>query len=164
MKISLRPIISILLVFGLAGLVLERAKAGGGHFFPPVADKLTMEECGSCHLAYPAAMLPAASWEKMMGNLQQHFGEDASLDAQSKANITRYLTERAGDMGGRSYGRKLLKGVSAKSAPQRITALPKWEKEHRKITPQKWASVDVRSKANCAACHKDAERGYFEDD
>lgn len=164
MKISLRPIVSILLVLGLAGLVLERAKAGGGHFFPPVADTLTAEECGSCHLAYPAAMLPAASWEKMMGNLQQHFGEDASLEAQSRVNITRYLTEGAGDRGGRSYGRKLLKGVSAASAPQRITTLPKWEKEHRKITPQKWASADVRSKANCAACHKDAERGYFEDD
>ncbi len=39
------------------------------------------QECGSCHLAYPPGLLPASSWQRLMGDLPHHFGTDASLDA-----------------------------------------------------------------------------------
>ena len=41
---------------------------------------LTKEECSACHFAFPAAMLPSASWTRLMSSLESHFGEDASLD------------------------------------------------------------------------------------
>ena len=39
-------------------------------------------ECSSCHIAYPARALPAASWKKIMSGLDKHFGVDASLAPQ----------------------------------------------------------------------------------
>lgn len=37
------------------------------------------KECASCHFGYQPALLNKASWEKVMGNLSDHFGTDASL-------------------------------------------------------------------------------------
>ncbi|MGB4466547.1 MAG: diheme cytochrome c [Azovibrio sp.] len=160
----IRPLLLGLAALGISAALYSRAQAGGEHYFPPVQDKTTLAECGSCHLAYPAAMLPAASWKKMMANLDPHFGDNASLDPQTTAAITRYLVDHAGDTGGSAYGRKLLRGVAAGDAPQRITTLPKWVKEHREVPKSDWARKEVGTKANCAACHQDAERGYFEED
>ena len=52
-------------------------------------------ECGSCHVAFPPGLLPASSWRAVMGGLERHFGSDASLDAQTAADITRYLSTNA---------------------------------------------------------------------
>lgn len=99
-----------------------------------------------------------------MGDLKNHFGDDASVDAATAEKITRYLTENAGDTGGQRYGRKLLKGISPENAPLRITELPRWVREHREVSAAEWKKKEVGSKANCTACHADAERGYYEDD
>lgn len=163
MHIPYRPLILGTLVLGFSALVLSRAQAGGDHFFPPVTHAVVKEECGSCHMAFAPSMLPASSWQRMMGNLKNHFGDDASVDPKLAAEITAYLVANAGDQGGQRYGTKLLRGVAASAAPQRITELPKWVREHRKVTPQEWASKDVRTKANCTACHTQAERGFYED-
>ena len=40
-----------------------------------------VQECGSCHVPYPPGLLPNESWQRLMANLPQHFGTDASLDA-----------------------------------------------------------------------------------
>lgn len=163
MKIPYRPLSLGLLVIGFSALVLGRAQAGGGHYYAPVTDPVVREECGSCHLAFPAAMLPASSWKRMMGNLKQHFGDDASVDAQSAARITEYLTANAADTGGRRFSEKLLRGVSMSDAPLRITELPKWVKEHRRVPDWEWRHKDVRTRANCTACHADAEAGNYDE-
>ena len=163
-RIPYRPIALILLIAAFSSFVIQRAQAGGGHYYPPVSDAAVKAECGSCHLAFPASMLPARSWDEMMGDLKNHFGDDASVDAATAEKITRYLTENAGDTGGQRYGRRLLSGVSSQNAPLRITELPKWVREHREVSAAEWKSKDVGSKANCVACHADAERGYYEDD
>lgn len=163
MKIPYRPIALTLITLFFSGTLLERAQAGGGHFFTPVADAVVREECGSCHLAFAPSMLPASSWTKMMGDLKNHFGDDASVDAVMAERITRYLNENAADTGGQRYGRKLIRGVSAQNPPLRITELPKWVREHRKIPADEWQRKDVGSKANCVSCHADAERGYYDE-
>ena len=98
-----------------------------------------------------------------MGELDKHFGDNASVDAATAERITRYLAANAGDAAGQRYSGKLLKGVNPGSAPQRITELPKWVSEHRKVPDWEWRHKEVRSKANCAACHTAAEQGYYED-
>lgn len=163
MNIPFRPLVLAALALGFSALVLSRAQAGGGHFFPPVNDALVKEECGSCHLAFAPSMLPARSWLRMMGELDRHFGDDASLDAQTTARITAYLVANAADSGGQRRGAKLIRGVAADSAPLRITELPKWVREHREVPAREWRHQDVRTKANCVACHADAERGYYDD-
>ena len=89
MNIPFRPVFMTLLALSTAGLVFTRAQAGDDEYFAPVTDPATLSECGSCHLAFPPSMLPAASWTRMMAELQDHFGDDASLDADTTAAITR---------------------------------------------------------------------------
>jgi len=164
MNIPLRPVVLGGLVVAFSILVLGRAQAGGGHYYPPVADPLVKEECGSCHLAFSPSMLPARSWQRMMADLKNHFGDDASVDAATAARITDYLVANAADSAaGARFGGKLTRGVDAKAAPQRITELPKWVREHREVPAWEWRHKDVRSRANCMACHSEAGRGYYED-
>ncbi len=163
MNIPYRPIALVLLALSFSGLLLERARAGGGHFHAPVADPLVREECGSCHLAFAPSMLPTSSWTRMMGELENHFGADASVSPAAAEKITRYLVDNAADTGGQRYGSKLMRGVSLQNAPQRITELPKWVREHREVPAREWTNSKVKSKANCAACHSGAERGYYDD-
>ena len=163
MKIPYRPVILGLLVLGFSALILGRAQAGGSHYFPPVTNTVVKEECGSCHLTFAPSMLPASSWTRTMANLKDHFGDDASVDPKLADEITAYLVANAGDQGGQRYGSKLLRGVSATNAPLRITELPKWVSEHRKVPDWEWKHKDVRTKANCAACHTNAELGYYDE-
>lgn len=163
MKFSLRPFALGMLAVGFSALVLSRAIAGGSHYFPPVADPLVLEECGTCHLAFAPSMLPAISWKRMMGDLENHFGDNAAVDPALAEKITAYLVDNAGDTGGRRYGEKLLRGVNPDKASLRITELPKWLREHRKVPDWEWRHKEVRTRANCAACHVDAERGYYDE-
>ncbi|GAB3546882.1 cytochrome c [Noviherbaspirillum agri] len=162
-RLPLRPIAITLLVVAFSALLLQRARAGDGHYFAPVKDAVVKNECGSCHLAFAPSMLPARSWKRMMSDLGNHFGDDASVDASTAARITDYLVANAADMAGNRNSRKLMRGLSPDNAPLRITELPKWKSEHREVADWEWKQKDVGTKANCVACHVDAERGYYDD-
>ena len=59
--------------------------------------RLCGKECGSCHMVYPPELLPARSWTKIMGSLQDHFGDCAQLDAATQQHIHDYLVAHAAD-------------------------------------------------------------------
>lgn len=164
MNIPYRPLALTLVGLAFSAIVLQRVEAGGDDYFPPVIDPVVKEECGSCHLAFAPSMLPARSWKRMMADLKNHFGDDASVDAATAARISAYLTTNAADTGGKRYSSKLLRGIAPNSAPLRITELPRWVDKHREVPNWEWKHKDVRSKANCVACHTGAEQGFYEDD
>ena len=113
------------------------------------------QECGgACHIAYPARMLPADSWRRMMAGLEDHYGSDASLDAATAAAITAYLDAYAGT------------GRRVRTAPpeDRITRSAWFERKHDEVRPAVWKRKAVGSPANCAACHPHADQGDFEED
>ena len=58
-----------------------------------------MKECGSCHIAYSPQLLPARSWMRVMGNLADHFGESATVDAATQKRILDYLTAHSAESG-----------------------------------------------------------------
>lgn len=161
MNISFRLLSLGLIGLGFTAVILAGAQAGGKHFYPPVTDALVKEECGSCHLAFAPSMLPARSWQKMMGELDHHFGDDASLDEATAARITAYLVANAAENSGKKA--KLQRGLAQDAVPLRISELPKWLDEHRKVPDWEWRHKEVRSKANCQACHLGAEQGYYDD-
>jgi len=131
--------------------------------YKPIQDKLVSKECGSCHMAFQPQMLPKRSWGKMMGELQNHFGEDASLDAADVDHIKSYLEANAADSGW--IGGKFMRGVKDNMTPLRITETPHWVYEHDKeVSPKAWKDPKVKTKANCLACHPRANRGYYDDD
>jgi len=111
-------------------------------------------ECGECHIAYPPQLLPAASWQKMMGSLDDHFGTDASLDADVIAEILPFLEKNAGSE--RKYA------AATGKSDMRITETRWFIKEHDEVSASTWKRID--SPANCAACHTTAEQGNYDED
>ena len=109
------------------------------------------QECSTCHIAYAPGLLPAESWRKMMAGLDKHFGSDASLDAPDNKEITAFLVNNASNR------------WSASAAPLRISETAWFKRKHdsHEIDPAVWKNPQVKSPANCAACHPQAERGDF---
>ncbi|MEX8494974.1 diheme cytochrome c [Sphaerotilus sp.] len=113
------------------------------------------QECAACHMAYPPGMLPAASWTRLMGGLDRHFGTDASLDAASAKLLTRWLTDNAGT------GHR----VSATPPPEdRITRSAWFVRQHNEVGPGVWKRTSIKSASNCMACHAGADKGDFDED
>ncbi len=127
-----------------------------------ITDELTKTECSACHFAYPASMLPEASWKKIMRSLENHFGEDASLDAQTTQHITEYLVAHAGDT--EFWSTKFVRGLNKQNPPIRITETKYWVRQHPAISKEKLHSGLAGLKANCAVCHLVAENGNYEKD
>jgi hypothetical protein len=115
------------------------------------------QECASCHTAYPAGLLPAASWRRLMSDLPHHFGVDASVDPSTLKELSGWLEANAA--GSRKAGR------DAASPPEdRITRSAWWVREHAEVPPATWKLPSVKSRSNCTACHPGADRGDFDDD
>lgn len=114
------------------------------------------QECSACHLAYPPGLLPAASWDRLMGNLPRHFGTDASLDPATLKQIHQWLQDHAAGAGS---------GRRAAVAPpdDRITRSTWFQREHREVAAAVWTRPAVKSAANCAACHPRADHGDFDE-
>lgn len=108
-------------------------------------------ECASCHIAYPARMLPAESWKRLMGGLDKHFGTDASLDPATTAEILAFLEKNASRR----------KAEPAAQPSLRITEMQWFIREHDEISNRTWKDPRVKSPSNCAACHTNAENGRF---
>ncbi|HHN67596.1 MAG TPA: cytochrome B, partial [Thermopetrobacter sp.] len=52
-------------------------------------------ECGDCHTPYHPALLPPAGWRAILDGLEDHFGEDASLEPDTLAAIRGWLLKEA---------------------------------------------------------------------
>ncbi|MBU2641131.1 MAG: diheme cytochrome c [Thiobacillus sp.] len=134
---------------------------GGGDALPKLTHKNWQQECASCHLAYSPALLPKASWRRVMGGLDQHFGENASLDPVTQADILRFLETHAADSGNSAIGNKVMRRQGADKAPLRITETRWFVNKHDEVPRAAWSRKAVGSAANCAACHRKAEQGVF---
>ncbi len=147
---------------GMAGALLLTttavARAEEGARLPPIADKVAREECSACHMPYSAILLPKRSWRAIMGNLDNHFGEDASLDPKVTKQILAYLVANASDAGNQLPA--ITRGVSASETPLRISELPIMVSIHGGEVGARWRKK-VGSMAKCNACHRGAENGYF---
>ena len=121
------------------------------------------EECGSCHMAFHPSLLPARAWLRLMNEQQQHFGADLAFDAPTSAALLAFMTANSADQHKTEAAVKIGQSLKPEAAPLRITETPYWVKKHRDITAAQWKQPEVKSKANCAACHQDAEAGTFED-
>lgn len=121
------------------------------------------EECGSCHGVFHPSLLPARSWQKMMAEQDLHFGSDLGLDETTTSAVLAFLVANAAEAQATEAAYKIGHSIPPDTTPQRITETPYWIRKHRDISAADWANPLVKSKANCAACHSDADAGTFED-
>lgn len=128
---------------------------------PAFADRLPLPadtpasfrtECGSCHLAYPPALLGAADWRRVMATLDKHFASDATVDARQKQEIGAFLEKNAGKAGN---------APNLAGEPPRISKTARFVRKHDEIPARFWRDPRVKSAANCEACHTHAATGRF---
>jgi mono/diheme cytochrome c family protein len=138
----------------VAASFLSGAATWADSFKGPTPPAVYTQECGSCHLAFPPNLLPKASWQRVMNNLDKHYGSDASLDAATQKQIDTWLQTFGGQ------------GKRARDEPpqDRITRAAWFERKHREVSAATFKRVSIKSPANCTACHSDAAQGDFEDD
>lgn len=108
-------------------------------------------ECGGCHLPFPPSLLAAPDWHRVMAGLDKHYGDDASLDEPTRRQIEEFLVRNAG------ADRRL----SGAGDPPRLTATSWFKREHDEVPSAIWRDRNVKSAANCSACHSRADAGSF---
>jgi hypothetical protein len=155
----LNPLLTIATVAGLVGATMAAPPAPpstatetapGASIAETSPQARYAAECGSCHLAYSPRLLPAQSWQRIMDGLANHFGDNAELDAQTQRLITDYLLSEAGS--------------PRPNAPLRITEQRWFVHEHRELPSRMVVgNPQVRTLSNCAACHRQADRGQFDE-
>lgn len=135
---------------GLAALGLVQSALADDHRRVLPLPKYQLE-CAACHVPYPPGMLPAASWQHLMDNLPRHYGTDASLDPASVKELSTWLAANAG-----TYKR-----VREAPPEDRITRSAWFIRKHDEVPAATWKLPAVKSAAQCAACHAQAEQGDF---
>ncbi len=128
----------------------------------PVTSPIYKEECSSCHMAYPPGLLPARSWKKIMAGLESHFGDNAELEPDTFKSISEFLVSNSADDSNYRRSRKIMRSLSDKDVPIRISETPYIINKHDEI-PDKLIKYNkkVNSLSNCSACHNKAEQGLF---
>jgi hypothetical protein len=130
--------------------------------FPPITDAAYSKECGSCHMAYPPGFLPARSWNRVLGSLQDHFGDSAQLDAATQQRIHDYLVASAADKTQNEHSFAIMHSLNASETPLRITATPYIAGIHAAVLDPMWGgNPRPKSLAECSVCHLQAQVGDY---
>jgi cytochrome c553 len=153
---SRKFIVAILLLCGT--LSVAHAEDDDDAMMPPVNNALWKTECGSCHVAFPPSLLAANSWSAVMAGLDKHFGSDASLSPADAKEIGDYLAKYAGSSR-HTTGSRLDKSTGKPIL--RITETRWFLHAHDEISDRVWKNPKVKSKANCVACHQQADSGDY---
>lgn len=154
--------LAAVLAAGLTGAAAAVADAGGsadaavgvgGLREPPPVYR---DECGACHTAFPAEMLPLVSWRRLLAGLDRHFGSDAALDAPSLAAVRDWLEENAG-----RYDKTRLEPPPPQD---RITLATWFVRKHLEVNEPVWLRPAIKGPGHCEACHTEAARGDFDEE
>lgn len=128
----------------------------------PVTDEFYKNECASCHFAYQPGLLPEKSWRKLMGDLSNHFGTDASLEAADNQRILKYLVENSAEKSTQyKRSRKINDSIAKNETPIAVTKTRYFIREHREIPKRLIVQKEVKSLSNCMACHTSADKGIY---
>lgn len=122
-----------------------------------------VKECGSCHVPYPAAFLPTRSWEKLLGNLAEHFDNNAELSETALQEITAYLIANSAEYSTDPRAEKFLKSIPTEATPLRITEVKFFKKLHQMMPKMLVKMGKVKSLTQCDSCHDDTASGQFDE-
>lgn len=133
---------------------------------PAVTNKAWLDECSSCHYAYPPGLLPEGSWKKLLAPpaLEKHFGENIEMKDELRLRLLDYATKNSADQGVAKRSRKIMDSLSG-DTPERITETPYIKRKHQEI-PRKLIqdNPQVKALSQCDTCHTEAKSGNLDDD
>src|SRR5690242_1379397 len=126
------------------------------------ANATYVKECGACHSAFSPQLLPAASWHKLMGHLDDHFGDSAKVDAATQSAIEGYLAANAADHADNSASRAIMDSIRPGQVPGRITEVPYIASLHAAVLDPRWnGRPHPKTLTECGVCHRRAAEGDF---
>ncbi len=158
-RAALAPATAVLLIVG--STLVAPARAASGTVLVP-EDGAYLKECGACHMAFSPELLPASSWRKLMGRLDDHFGESAKLDAPNQGRITGYLVANAADRATNSESRAIMASLHADEVPLRITQVPYIAGLHAAVLDPVWNGTPrPKTLTECGVCHSGIRFGDF---
>jgi len=129
----------------------------------PVTNPVYKENCGACHFNYQPELLPSESWKKILDQLGDHFGQSFELDQEAQKAVLAYLESNAAERSTSRRAVRIMRSVGS-STPVRITEVPYIKGKHRKVSASVLNRPSIGSLSNCAACHRRAEEGNYDDD
>ncbi|MEJ2728418.1 MAG: diheme cytochrome c [Deltaproteobacteria bacterium] len=132
-------------------------------YLKPVANLTYKETCGECHFAYQPELLPSASWQKILNQLDDHFGEEVEAEPDAIKDITDYLKANGAESSSAKISVQIMRSLKNR-VPAKITEIPCILKKHRELDPAVFERESIGSLANCTACHITAEKGIYDDD
>lgn len=161
MKKWMQFLVLVTSVTSTSVLLASGGSESGGSQMPPITNAKWKAECGSCHMLYHPGLLPERSWNKMMAGLDKHFGENASLDAATRDEITRFLALNSADKQDNRRSSRINQSIPASATPLRISETRYFISKHDEVSASTFKRKSIGSAANCIACHKGAEKGDF---
>ncbi|MBL1277317.1 MAG: diheme cytochrome c [Ectothiorhodospiraceae bacterium] len=128
----------------------------------PVKNTFYNDECGACHFPYQPGLLPARSWQRLMGGLEAHFGENAELELPDAQQLTDYLVKYAADTSSYKRSRGISRSINKNDIPLRISETRYFRRKHHELsTKMVKGNPKVRSFSNCELCHTQAAEGFY---
>ena len=80
-------------------------------------------ECGDCHRAYHPILRTKTAWLAILDGLEDHYGEDASLDIETAEQIRAYLSANHAE----TFDTDVAQSIGRLETPShRITDTPSW--------------------------------------
>lgn len=114
-------------------------------------NSLYKKECSSCHFLYPANLYTESNWVNIINNLDNHYGDDATISDANKLELLAYLVQNSKKD---TRVQNIFTNFTTNGTDESITKLKSFEKIH-KHTPK-----DAKLTA-CNNCHIDAASGAF---
>ncbi len=135
--------IAMSIIFGSnMAQALDRSIAQNPNNNLELSKQLYIENCSSCHVPIPAEVLPTTSWEQILNNPQNHYGQTVP---QMNRITTRLLWNYL-----RVNSRLLLAG---ENTPQYVTNSRYFKALHPQVDLPKPASNQT-----CLSCHPGAKQ------
>jgi len=119
------------------------------------------KECISCHTLFPPFLLPQKSWVSMVDTLENHFGDDASLDAATTESIKVFLVKNSAESSTKESSLRILASLEKEKTYLAITETPFWKNRHKKIDKAVYEQKEIGKPSNCKACHDTIENGLL---
>lgn len=120
--------------------------------------------CGTCHFAYQPGLLPVLSWEQLMNQLDDHFGEKLEIP-QGDVNLIRsHLLDNAAGRVNFELSNQIMsaQATTDNPAPLRITETAFFIQKHKGIPPQEVSGNQaIASFSYCDSCHTKASSGSY---
>jgi len=149
-------------ILGAVLTVIGLSPAYAGSPFPQISDPVVRAECSDCHMLYQPEMLTVEAWTAMISDLSNHFGEDATLPAETVKLVLNAHVAQAADVSTHRQAKRFIKGADANKVPMRILDTARFHDKHERVLPEVFKRKNVGNKSNCKGCHLKADKGDYD--